>query len=177
VWSRLTPLPRAGRILGRAIVLLAIVMPAIASYRLLASPESYRLAEDDRWQYYVGWTSGYGADRIAEELGALAEQASGRTMVLQTPDVWSLTTYQGELASRAYLVTLDAWATPSMQSELNAYLDEHERVFLVHDEALSEAEDATAIALLESWFGVSEVMRTSRLDGGTGLVVWEISAR
>lgn len=178
IWSRLASLPRAERTLGRVLVVaLVIVVPAFASLRLLASPESFSLTTDDRRQYYSGWTSGYGADRVVLELRALADQGSGQALVLQTPGVWSLSMYRRELGPHVDLATIESWKKSSMESELRAYLHERERVYLVHDEALSAAADDAAFAVLERTFRVREVVRTSRLDGAAGLVVWELSAR
>lgn len=178
VWHRFERLPQAGRTLAKAlVVILAFLMPAVASVRLLTSPQTFRLSTDDRRQYYAGWTSGYGTDQVVARLSALAEHGAGRSLVLQTPEVWSLPMHRRELGANVDLVTLDSWAKPSMESEVRAYLGERGSVYLVHDEAASDAKDDDAITRLKRVFGMSELMRTSRLDGSAGFVVWELSVR
>ena len=85
--------------------------------------------------------------------------------------------YREELGVNVDLVTLDSWATPSMESEIVDYLGERGSAYLVLDEAASDARDDDAIELLKRVFRMREAVRTSRLDGAAGFVVWELSPR
>lgn len=178
VWRRAGQRPPAGQVLARVLLLtLVFLVPNVATARLLASPETFRLSTDDRRQYYASWSSGYGADQVVSTISALAHEGAGQTVVLQTPGVWSLSVYPRELGANVDLVTFDSWATSSMESEVGDYLGERSSVLLVLDEAASDAKDDDAVARLKQVFGMRQLTRTSRLDGVAGFVVWELSTR